>query len=89
MSEIWNELSNSFNIMMGAQTGKLETPFTIETSTGGNRAEAEGSIRHICEFIEETDYDYQAEYEYMGEAESLTNSDDARHQYKITLTREE
>jgi carbonic anhydrase len=82
--EIWDELSNSFNVMMGAAEGKLATPIAIETSTSGeDEAECLGSIRHIAEYIE--DNGYEVSVEKVEEAEPLPSSE-MRIVYELTIT---
>ncbi len=82
--QIFSELGNSFNAMMGAKAGKLDTPMTFETSVGGTRAETEGSIRHICDTIEEAGHGYETSYEHLGTSEPLPSSDE-RHNYELRI----
>lgn len=83
--EVFAELSDNFDLLMGAKTGKLETPVSIETSFSGSLAEATGSARHTCDFIEEAENGYKASEEHLGEAQPLP-SGDKRHRFKITVT---
>lgn len=85
--EMFGELMNSFNLMMGAKTGELDTPTeaTIST-TGKSEAEALGSARLIAEEIEETEHGYSVELDDLGETDGLPDSDDVRFRYKLTVT---
>jgi len=83
--EAFGEISDNFNILMGAKTGKLEPPVSIETSFSGSLAEATGSARHVCDFIEEAGHGYEADEEHLGKAEPLPSNDE-RHRFKITVT---
>jgi hypothetical protein len=82
--DVWEELQESYSVMMGASVGKLDTPVSFETSVSGTRAETEGSIRHICEFIEDQEHGYTTEYEYCGEGEPLPSNEE-RHRYALTV----
>jgi len=84
LREIFDELQQSYNAMLGAAFGELETPHTFETSVSGSRAESEGSIRHICDYIGEQD-GYQATYEFESEATSLPEHEE-RYRFEITIT---
>jgi hypothetical protein len=83
--ETFDEMSDNFNILMGAKTGKLETPVSIETSFSGTLAEATGSARHVCDFIEEAEHGYEANEEHLQEAKPLPSNEE-RHRFKITVT---
>jgi len=82
--EVFSELSESFSVMMGAKLGKLDVPHTFETSSTGTRAETEGSIRHICDFLQESGY--ATSYDHLGQADPVIDSADKRHRYEITVT---
>lgn len=84
--EIFDELGDSFNVMLGAAEGKLDTPVEIETSASGDdEAECLGSVRHIAEYIEETGHGYEVEVESLGETEGLP-SNEVRFRYRLTVT---
>jgi len=84
--DVWDEVTESYSMMMGAKLGKLETPVTVVTSASGDRSEAEGSIRHICEFIEEAGHGYETAHEWIEETEGLSGP---RHRYEVSVTKEE
>lgn len=83
--EVFDELSENFNLMMGAKAGKLETPVSIQTSFSGSLAETTGSARHVCDFIEDAGHGYEADEEHLGEADPLPSSEE-RHRFRITVT---
>ena len=83
--EAFSEMGDNFNLMMGAKTGKLETPISITTSFSGSLAEATGSARHVCDFIEEAGHGYEATEEHIEEVKPIS-SDGERYQFEISVT---
>ena len=87
--EIFGELGDSFNVMLGAAEGKLDTPVEIEISASGDdEAECLGSVRHIAEYIEEAGHGYSVEIESLGETDSLP-SNEVRFRYRLTVRGDE
>jgi len=83
--EIFGELGDSFNVMLGAAEGKLDTPVEIVTSASGDdEAECLGSVRHIADFIEEQGHGYEVDVEQLGESEPLP-SNEIRFRYRLTV----
>lgn len=80
-SELFSDISDTFNILMGAKQGKLEPPVEIEPGFNGDKAHAMGSARHIAEQIE--DAGYTVETTYLGEVEATFG--DERHEMRITV----
>lgn len=83
--EAWDEISDNMNLVMGAKAGKLEPPVSIKTSFGGSLAEATGSARHVCDFIEEAGHGYEATEEHLEETKPLPSGEE-RHRFRITVT---
>lgn len=82
--EAFQGMADNFDLLMGAKTGKLETPASIVTSFSGPLTEATGSARHVCDFIEEAGNGYLADEEHLGEVESLPSNDE-RHEFRISV----
>lgn len=60
--EAFDSMADTFNLLMGAKTGKLSTPQTVDIRFPGDKAEAIGSARHVCEEVEDAGYTASEEY---------------------------
>lgn len=79
----WNSIADTFHLLMGAKTGALPTPMKATLTFDGTEAEARGSLRHVCEQVEDEGYDVTTEH--VETTESAVTGDE-RHRFTVEVT---
>lgn len=78
----WDSIANTFNLLMGAKQGALPTPMETTLGFNSDEAEARGSLRHVCEQVE--DEGYAVTTEHIEEAESAVTEGE-RHIFTVSI----